>query len=231
MQYNPYYNDAPAERPRIRFSRIEVQHLLMAIVGLTAAFAILLAPGDPFDYETRLDSLLSQPLLIVASLLAVSTGFLLHELAHKVVAQRYGHWAEFRASMQNIALSILVVAFFRFLFAAPGAVMISGRVSPKENGVISLVGPGTNFVIAVLTFPFVFVADQTHNLPIVLGTIAWTNGLLAIFNLLPVGPLDGRKVWRWNQVVYVGAAIAAVGLFILLTITFNPLDVWEERVG
>ena len=39
------------------------------------------------------------------------------------------------------------------------------------------------------------------------------NAMLAFFNMLPVGPLDGRKILRWNAVVFV--ALIAVSLLVL----------------
>ena len=61
--------------------------------------------------------------LIVISALGVGTGFLLHELAHKFIAQRYGYRAEYRAN-RNGLLFIIIMSLMGFILAAPGAVMI-----------------------------------------------------------------------------------------------------------
>ena len=45
------------------------------------------------------------------SLVAVSTGFLMHELMHKFVAQRYGAWAEFRVFPLGLMMAILFSFF------------------------------------------------------------------------------------------------------------------------
>ncbi|MDI6855821.1 MAG: site-2 protease family protein, partial [Candidatus Thermoplasmatota archaeon] len=83
------------------------------------------------------------------ALLAVATGFLLHELMHKLVAQKYGCWAEYRAFPFGLVLALLMSAA-GFVFAAPGAVYIMGSITKKENGKISLAGPLINIVIGAV---------------------------------------------------------------------------------
>ncbi len=56
----------------------------------------------------------------------VGVAFLLHEIAHKVVAIEHGQIAEFRADYQMLFLA-LMGALVGFLFAAPGAVYHRGR--------------------------------------------------------------------------------------------------------
>jgi Zn-dependent protease len=36
--------------------------------------------------------------------------------------------------------------------------------------------------------------------------------MLAAFNLLPIGPLDGAKILKWNPVVFAGMILVAFGL-------------------
>ena len=38
------------------------------------------------------------------------------------------------------------------------------------------------------------------------------NLLLAGFNMIPFGPLDGRKVLAWNKLVYVAVAVPSIAL-------------------
>ena len=83
------------------------------------------------------------------SLVIVSVCFLLHEMGHKYAAQRYGAWAEYRMFPMGLGLCLLM-SFFGFLFAAPGAVMIAGYIDNKRNGVISMAGPIVNLVLGAL---------------------------------------------------------------------------------
>jgi Zn-dependent protease len=218
MSYNPFYDEPlhHAGRARVRFSRTEVLHLSVAVVLLTLAFTAVL------DHRAGTEAFLPpDPVNLLSAFLAVSSGFVLHELAHKVLAQRYGHWAEFRAQFPGLGLTLLVAVLMKFLFAAPGAVLIQGRVTPRENGLISLVGPGTNFLIALATYPFAWTTNVEAAVPRIFGGIAFVNAILCLFNLIPVGPLDGRKVLNWNKAVYVAALAAAILLY-------GTILVWEN---
>lgn len=227
MAYNPFYEEDlhHAGPPRIAFSQIELLHLLGALVALTAAFTFVLEPRLPQDV------LAADAIVWVTSFVGMVTGFVLHELAHKVIAQRYGHWAEFRASFSFLGITLVIAALPpHLLFAAPGAVLIQGRVTPRENGLISLVGPGLNLVAGLLTFGAyvlgfyaspTWAVDDADVAPFMLIGVAQINALLAMFNMFPFGPLDGRKVWRWSKAVYAVAMTMAVGLF-LAVLLYKP---------
>jgi len=192
---------------RITFSRIELRDLSKAWLFISIAFAIALSGG--LAYIRPDTSFLQQ---IVLSAITVGTGFLLHELGHKIVAQRYGCFAEFRADNSMLFLAV-ITSFFGIVFAAPGAVVIGGRVSTERNGKISLAGPLVNIILAVvfmalaLLFPEGFIG-QIFGFGFVINT--W----LAIFNLIPVWLLDGKKVLAWNKWVYGLTIGAAIALFI-----------------
>ncbi|MGB1585916.1 MAG: hypothetical protein ACPHID_02575 [Thermoplasmatota archaeon] len=198
------------ERPRIQFTRTELLHLAASVLVLSVAFAFVLNSTSPLLSVERLQV---PPILWAASFIAVSSGFVLHELAHKIVAQRYFHWAEFRGWFRGLLMSLLVAAGAGILFAAPGAVHIWGRVTPKENGIISLVGPATNFVLALLLLPFVLFMDISQGAGRILSVVCFVNALLAVFNLLPVWNLDGRKVLRWSKPAYAISMAACLGLY------------------
>ena len=80
--------------------------------------------------------LLSMPVL----LLAVGPAFILHEIGHKIIAKKNGCWAEFRADPKGLQFGIILSFFLGFLFMAPGAVMVAGLVTRRQNGHIAVAG-------------------------------------------------------------------------------------------
>ena len=107
---------------------------------------------------------------------------------------------------------MLALAFiFGFVFAAPGAVFIMGQVGVVRNGRISVAGPITNLVLAVLFLPLIYFGGDFVQ---ILGLYGFSiNTWLALFNMIPVWNLDGKKVFVWNKTVYF--IVVAVALFFM----------------
>jgi Zn-dependent protease len=192
------------------FSQKEVRDILIAWAALALAFTIAYSGG-----VGGVGGLFSAGGLVSAyfiAFVAVGSGFVLHELMHKFTAERYGYWAEFRMWVMGIVLA-LITSTLGFIFAAPGATYIQGyNVTEKQNGVISLAGPATNVVIGALFLLVGFVGAGSILGPAVpflgfeinlLGYIGLEINLwLATFNMLPIMPLDGAKVFRWNKLLW-----------------------------
>ena len=127
----------------MRFSALELQHLFRAWLVISIAFAILLSGG--FSFSTQFLG------AVIMAAITVGLGFLLHGLGHKFLAQRYGCIAEFRA-FDTMLLLALLMSFFGFILAAPGAVFIHGNVNAARNGRISAIGPLVNIILAFAFF-------------------------------------------------------------------------------
>jgi Zn-dependent protease len=202
----------------IRFSRTELRDLAVAWVALGIAFTLFLNPGylQALQYGQLDSAALARSFAL--SMITVGGGFLLHELAHKVAAIRFGQVAEFRADYGMLGLAI-VAALAGFLFAAPGAVHHRGYITKRENGIIALAGPLTNVALAALFLPIWLLFGGF------LGSVGWLgviiNVLLAGFNMIPFGPLDGKTVIRWNKLVFLAVFVPTAGLGLLLL--FNGL--------
>ena len=199
----------------IRFSGRELRDLAIAWIALGVAFTAFY-----FNRQLRLllgGSVPSELLVVlgygfVLSMLTAGIGFLLHELAHKVVAVHYGQLAEFRADYSMLFLAVMA-GLAGFLFAAPGAVYHRGRVTAREQGLIALAGPVVN-VALVAVFAGVWFGGEAAGIGLLattgyLGVII--NALLAGFNMLPFGPLDGKKVMRWSRPVWAASAVPTIG--------------------
>ncbi|MBN2368310.1 site-2 protease family protein [Candidatus Woesearchaeota archaeon] len=193
----------------MKFSDIEKQHLLKSWVAVSLAFAILMG------------NILSSVFLVyfVIALITVGLGFLLHEIAHKYVAQKYGCWAEFRADDRMLIFAVFS-AFLGFVFAAPGAVFIHGYVSKDKNGKISLAGPLMNIVLAVVFLGLQIGLQASGILFIVLNYGFRINSLIAVFNMIPFMNFDGAKIFRWNKLVY---GITAAFAVLLVAVSNLPV--------
>ncbi|WP_435068412.1 metalloprotease [Haloplanus sp. C73] len=199
----------------ISFSSRELRDLAVAWVALGVAFAIFFAGGGSRALSVLLTEGLVGPLLV--SLLTAGLGFLLHELAHKVVAVRFDQIAEFRADYGMLFLAVMS-ALVGFLFAAPGAVHHRGRLTPRQHGLIALAGPVTNGLLALVFAPMYVVglAVGSPLLSLVGARGVAINLFLAAFNLVPFGALDGRTVLDWSKLVFVCTFVPAAALAILV---------------
>ncbi len=183
----------------IRFYREEVRDLAIAWLALGVAFTLFLEgqflrqqPVHPPDVPELIR-------VFGLSMATVGTGFLLHEIAHKVVAIRFGQVAAFRAQYNMLALAILS-GVAGFLIAAPGAVYHRGRITVRQNGLVAVAGPVTNLVLAVVFLvPFLLGSGFVAELGL-MGVLI--NIFLAAFNMIPAGPLDGKSVITWSKAVF-----------------------------
>ena len=154
----------------MKFSRREITDLLKAWIVVSIIFSIAFGAKSLNIESLRLFGI---------SAITVGIGFLLHELAHKFVAQKFRCWAEFRSFDQMLGIALLL-SFFGFIFIAPGAVMIKGKVDKRKNGLISIAGPVTNIILGIffITLSFLFSNKLLKNIA---DYGAEINLLLAIF--------------------------------------------------
>ncbi len=192
------------------FSRIELRDIAIAVAVLTASFTII------FSRRWRLfsdDVMMNALWWVLVSFIMVMSSFILHELAHKFTAQRFGAWSEFRMYPTGLILC-LIMSVVGFLFAAPGAVYIRGYITDEMNGKISIAGPAVNIGISTVALILCFIIGKGLSADIFF-LLAYMNAFLAVFNLLPIPPLDGSKVLKWNPAVYAVSVAAAVALLLI----------------
>jgi Zn-dependent protease len=186
----------------LRFSQKELQHILIGTL-------LVMAVGISITLEISTD-------LTIALVLGVlfTASFLLHEMAHKIAAQSYGLWAEFRLTAWGALITLISIFSPVFKLISPGAVMISGSFADKKIiGKTAMAGPATNIILAAI---FGVTSPLTANLSVnILLYSAYINGFLAAFNLIPVGIIDGYKIFTWNKLVWALLFVAAIALTIL----------------
>jgi len=189
-------------------------------------------------------------------LLAVGPAFLLHEIGHKIIARKNGCWAEFRADPSGLRFGVFLAFFLGFLFMAPGAVMVAGLVTRRQNGHIAVAGPLVNFGLFVIGIPvwglilgltgaFDTALPNSDLGYLVGGSLIWqqmlidagvfwlgANLVLGLFNMIPWGPLDGAKVKDWNENVFYGViSVFAVFVFTWFLGGWSPVRLLEYIAG
>jgi len=119
--------------------------------------------------------------LIAAFLLFASV--LLHELGHSYVAKTHG------VPIKRITL---------FLFG--GVSQLSKEsANPRIECMIAIAGPGVSYVLMIVFFVAYYIVSRTSTsgaIAPVLKYLAYVNGILGTFNLIPGFPLDGGRLLR-----------------------------------
>ncbi len=197
----------------------EAKEIGISVLAISVAFAIAFFGLGVFS------SLQDAGMVIAFFLATIGTGFILHEMAHKVAAIFFGAQAEFRMWTQGLFL-MLFMSLMGFVFAAPGAVYIySPYLTRKENGIISIAGPLTNLALALAFIALAYLSPVE-----VLGQNAWMFGayiniLIGFFNMLPMFPLDGSKIISWNIFAWL-LTVAVFFIFGYLVVGPGILGFW-----
>jgi len=199
-----------------RISRKERFDLIVAWVAIAIAFSLI------FVRQEGAVTLNRYLILLGLSLITVGVGFVLHELAHKFTAMRFGYWAEFRKDNLMLLVAVVLAALVGVVFAAPGATIIYGAgVTREQNGKISAAGPAINLILCI---PFALLllvggsldpATTSRSILLMAGMVGLqVNAMIAAFNMLPVSVLDGKKVLAWNPAIFAVLIIAAFGILL-----------------
>ncbi|OJI07502.1 MAG: hypothetical protein BK997_02715 [Candidatus Micrarchaeum sp. ARMAN-1] len=184
-------------RPNITRTE-EIKQIAMADAALTIAFSIALSGGIVGNFNHVIA-------LLPMAFVAVTLSFVLHELMHKYVAQHYGAIAAFQTSTMGLLIT-LGTSIFGFLFGIPGATVIyTNSFTVKQNGVTSLAGPLTNFAVFAVFFAIFIFTPALPYVNMLAALVMFISILLAFFNMLPIMPLDGAKVLRWNRKIYLSS--------------------------
>lgn len=144
--------------------------------------------------------------LIVILLFSV----IIHEVAHGAVANYLGdstakHEGRLTLNPVNhldpigsiLLPLILVLTNSPFLvgWAKPVPVNPYNLSNPKRDmAKIAIAGPGVNFIVALFFALLIQLFNLPERLLMIFSLIIFINILLAIFNLMPIPPLDGSKI-------------------------------------
>jgi Zn-dependent protease len=192
----------PTKKGKVHFSMKEIQHLtIAALLVIGIALSLVLVPG--FKIE------IIDPTILAALAATLVVSFFAHEIAHKVTAQKHGFWAEFRLTFMGAILTLFSVMSPYFKVISPGAVVVSGLADKKSLGEVSIAGPITNIILSTFFLASSHISGQDIFAPIFLFGAAF-NAWIALFNLIPLGILDGFKVFSWNKRMWISVFAASL---------------------
>ena len=145
--------------------------------------------------------MLTDPLALLLFLPALIIAITIHEFAHAFLADRLGDptpQLQGRLSLNPLKhldpVGTLMLLFFRFGWGKPVEFDPYNLRHPRRDAaLISLAGPAVNLVLATL-LALILKFSPSSLFSVFLIPIILININLAIFNLLPVPPLDGAKI-------------------------------------
>jgi Zn-dependent protease len=189
--------------------------------------------------------------LALISIIILIYSAILHEIAHGIVAERLGDptarimgrlTLDPRAHIDPI-LSVLLP----LVLILGGSPIIFGAAKPvpvdpfnlkdgrKDMALVSLAGPATNFLLAILgsiISHIIFPGENLNSifgsglLGFVIASTIYLNLILAIFNLIPIPPLDGSKVLALllpEKEAATYLSIGTIGIFIIFFLLMFPI--------
>jgi len=192
--------------------------------------------GYDFDTIAYTISVWTLPVLLAVTL---------HEAAHGWVAMKLGdptakllgrvtfnpfkHIDPMGTVIIPVMMLLLSGGRMMFGFAKPVPVDFRRLKNPRRDMIlVAAAGPGMNVALAVIcamSFHFLFLLDGDARdwLAQNLANALWINLLLAVFNMLPIPPLDGGRVavgvLPWSIARHI-ARLERVGIFIVLGAIF-----------
>jgi Zn-dependent protease len=149
------------------------------------------------------------PLMFVAFVIAVIVGFTIHEFSHAAVASLQGDQtarSQGRLTLNPVPhldpLGSIAILLAGLGWARPVPVNPTALRNRRFGEIlVSLAGPASNFVVALLSVIALRIvypeAGLAFDVPFslrLLYTLVAVNVLLGVFNLLPIPPLDGSTL-------------------------------------
>ena len=131
------------------------------------------------------------------AVLIASPGIIFHELAHKFVAIGFGLNAVFEISPFGLVLGVVLkLVGSPLILLAPGYVLISSLANPLAMFLTAFAGPLTNLLFW-LGSKYYLNSSKTFSRKMVMNLFIFSeiNKWLFLFNMIPIPPLDGYKVF------------------------------------
>lgn len=171
---------------------------------------------------------------IIFSVIAIVISFTIHEYSHALVSTVQGDDTprNYGRLTLNPAAHIDIIGFislfiFRFGWAKPVPFNSDNYKNPRIGVILtSLAGPMSNLILAFISIIVLYVAyPESEGILYFLEQLVLINAGLAVFNLIPVPPLDGSKIVSeifGGRVAVFMFNIQRYGIMVLLMLLWLP---------
>ncbi|MHA1272598.1 MAG: hypothetical protein ACTSQP_10005 [Promethearchaeota archaeon] len=209
----------------IEFKGILLPHkseFLHLLIGATLIFIIGLLG---FYNERLIEMNLTWAIFMLAGF--YTTAFLFHEFGHRQVAKHFGLQTKFRlltfgmlltlVSLISASLSLIYSSTSIPALALPGAVVVLGLDKvDRKTGLCKVAGPLVNLIYGLILLIISFIIPRDlYPLNLFICIAAILNFTLGLFNMIPIGILDGKNIFMWNKQVYILLFAALLLLLII----------------
>lgn len=185
----------------------------------------------------------------LVSLLILIYSAILHEIAHGFIAERLGDptarilgritlnpKSHIDPIMSVLLPLVLILSGSPVIFGAAKPVPVDPfnlKDGRKDMALVSLAGPGMNIILAIVSAVLIHVLNFFQINNYIGAFLAWfllvsvrLNLILAIFNLIPIPPLDGSKIFSLILPEKDAAAylsFGSIGIFIIFFLLMFPI--------
>lgn len=186
----------------------------------------------------------------LVSLIILVYSAILHEIAHGLVAERLGDptarlMGRLTLNPKNHIDPFMSILLPLIMYIGSGGTFAFGAAKPvpvdpfnlkdgrKDIALVSLAGPATNLLIAAIAALLIKLLEQFIGLGDFQVFVYYfllisvkLNLLLAIFNLIPIPPLDGSKIFALilpEREANTYLALGSIGIFILFFLLLFPI--------
>jgi outer membrane protein assembly factor BamB len=179
---------------------------LEIIAYIVALFVLTLA----FSYSGAVS--LDQFLFLIPTVIATSVVIgIIKNLLSELLARILGVWSEHRLWYFGLATFTLSTIIFKTPFSSPSRIVNHTPYhTEKSLGIVA-----TSSVVIALVFAAIFYALQILGFTYI-GSIGLAMCLLmALFDSVPVTPINGKDIWDWNKLIWAAIFVVSVVLYTL----------------